>query len=228
MEVYSVVLTAFSCLIALASVLIMINNNKKNHKLIEESNKKQLALSERANDLQAENNRIQASEKFLEWHEIDKYINALIQQMEDNNFHPDCIYAPFRRDSFMASMIGNKLKENVPIFVGLLFHSQDTKPGRKGFSATYLVSRRIRKAHISFQDLLPIESTDKLLIIRDYSSSGVCFDTVIKHFMDTYRLNPENVKTSCIAFKSGGRYDNPDYYCLEVDHDMWFPWGKSY
>lgn len=118
------------------------------------------------------------------------------------------------------------MKEIIPIFSSIFVHG-DAEHELSGFVSKRLASRSQNKPFLLFQKNLPILETYRVLIVGDYSNTGIAIQIVKDYLIDTYKLNPENIKTACIAFRMIERSDNPDYYCFEVNHDIFFPWGKN-
>jgi len=220
MKPIEMTILAISCIAAIISVVIAYRASKKQEQLQEQANE----MAKRANEIQEENNRIQASEKLLGWHDVEKYVNVIIQKMEDDGFVPDFIYAPIRGSAIVASMICHNMKRRVPIFVGMgIAKWQEKKePTREGY-----ITKKLSEQgdYVFVQENLPVKSTDRMLIVRDHSGSGVCFSTIQEHFSEFYGLQKENVKKACISYVES-RFNPPDYFCRTAN-DIWFPWGKN-
>jgi len=218
-EILTVAVASISCLAAIISVIIAKNTSKKNHELAKNANE----LAKNANDLQKENNRIQAGQKFFRWDDIERYVIAIVQQMNDDGFVPTYIYATSTKQAVVASMIGQRLlmetNTSIPISVGLSIRGKVT---REGFDVKKLADWGC----ILFQKDLPINNSDKILIVKAHFGSGASVSTVIDYFCDKFNVKESNIRTACIAYPNDTRYKLPNYFCL-IASDIWFPWGKN-
>ena len=215
-DILTIVVTSISCLVVIISVIIAANNSKKNH-----------LLAGKANKLMEEANCIQAGQKFLGWHDVERYVSAIVQQMNDDGFVPTCIYTTSTRHAVIASMIGQRLlmeknTSTIPIFVGMSVPGL-RKIAREGFD----VERIADWGHILIQKDLPINDSDKILIVRAHFGSGVGIRPVIDYFKDKFKIKEDNIKTACIAYPKDIPHNPPNYFCLITTGDIWFPWGKN-
>jgi len=206
-----------SSLAAIISVIIAIISSVKNNK-----------SAKKANELQEESNRIQAGQRFLGWNDIERYVRGILHKMNDDGFVPTCIFATSIGSSIVASMIAKRLVNepdtSIPIFSGMLI-------GRKKEDEEIItyegfdVSELAKRGFLLIPKDLPIRNSDQILIVRDHSGSGICFDILIKYFGNK-NVKKNNIRTACIAYNAETRYIVPDYSCFETDK-IWFPWGKN-
>jgi len=224
--ILTVIVATISCIAAIISVIIAKNSSQKNQE-----------LARKANELQEENNRIQAGQKYFGWNDIEKYVNVVLKKMEDDNFVPTCIYVPSTDDAIFASMISYKLfidkkiRTTIPVFVGILVSGMSTNTEVTSESVTHEGFEEVNLtplANILIPKNLPINNSDKILLIRVHSVSGICFRKLIEYFSNKYGFNirKENIKTACISTAENARDSVVNYLCIKAN-DIWFPWGKN-
>ena len=169
----------------------------------------------------------------LDWKDINHYIRIIVQKMKDDTFIPDWIIVSSERDVIVASMIIETLKEEgilaksggIPVSVPLITRKHSSQ------NEFYCESIKLTNDnwYIVIPQKLPIinAKNDKVLIVRDHSSTGICFSKMIEHLTkDEIGILENHIKTSCIARMVKVKFLSPNYFCLKTD-DIWFPWGKS-
>lgn len=221
---YTAFFTAISCLVALISIFVSLRSSIKQNKLQKENN----CIQEKLVNIQEEYNRMSVIDKYLSWGDVEKFAKIIIQKMDNENFVPDFIYAPLKRDAIIASMVSQSFNEITPIFVGTIIHNSIESAFIESLKDKFFIKKISNRlsAHIFIPLKLPINNSNKVLIIRDYSGSGICFETVKTHLIEEYSLTNDNVKTACISYADTSREFLPNYWCLESNH-VWFPWGKN-
>ena len=215
-EFLTIVSPLISFVVVVISMIINRNSSKKSH-----------LLAEKANKLMEEANRIQAGHKYPRWYDIERYVSVIVQQMNKDGFAPTCIYATSTHHAHVAAMIGCRLFTDlniptIPIYVGISIGSSTVKP-RKGYDVLKLGDW----GNIFIPMNLPIIKSDRILIVRAHFGSGIGVSPVIDYFSKKYNINKDNLKTACIAYPNDIPFNPPDYSCLAISGDIWFPWGKN-
>ena len=207
----SFIFTGISVIVAIFSAVMVWLASRKSHR-----------LANKANQLQEENNRILASEKYLNWYDIENYASAIVQKMKKDKFMPNYIIASVNsRDAILAGFICQKLHKELPIIVGITNLKNEISNNE-----CYDKINRIGPHYILVHKNLPIKESDKILIVRDHSNSGICFNNIINFFKTEYKLNSNNIKTACIAYSENFRFNKPNYSCL-LTSKIYFPWGEN-
>ena len=216
-------ITVITCISAVTSLIISIIAIKRNNSWAAKAH----LSSETSNKLQEELVRIQAGERFLNWHDIEKYISVILQKMKEDNFVPDCIVTPAKRDSIVAFLLSQAFHETVPIYLCMLVHKENSEDlNFEGFDVHLLSQDRVSaRVYMYVQQSLPVKSSDKILIVRDHTASGISSKILSDNFISKYKVKPENIKVACIACSEGTRH-MPNYFCFH-SNKIWFPWGKN-
>ena len=187
--------------------------------------------AKKTTELQEENNQRLNSEKYLDWNMVERFVDGIVQKIDYDNFEPDCIYAPGPRGAIIAELINKRLRKQKPIFVGLSFMEKDKADSMPDYEFFTKIKTR-SDICIYIPDNMPIKKTDRILIIRDHSKTGRCFKQVKDNFVKR-GYDIEKIRTACISYEkiSNALYEDifciPDYFCLEISGDIWFPWGKN-
>ncbi|GHU73866.1 hypothetical protein FACS1894188_00510 [Clostridia bacterium] len=222
---YNLLFLAISCLVAIFSVVVVFLYYKRNIKLTEQGNE----LSRENNRINKELMKIQKREQFPDWEDIEHYIRVIAEKMIVDSFVPDWIIVDSERDVIVAAMIIQSLRENgkltksIPVSVSMIT--------REHVDETDYFCESIRLTndnwYVVIQKHLPIANavSDKVLVVRDHSSTGVCFSNIIAHLVSK-NITENNIRTACIAHMEHIKFKTPDYFCLTADN-IWFPWGKS-
>lgn len=228
--------TAISSIVAIISIIISIITYKENNKWAAKANKSaELSnrLAELSNGLQEELVRIQARDHILNWNDIENYVKMILKKMNVDNFIPDCIITPFVRDAIVASMLSQEISKTVlintiPIYVGMLVYKDiDEEFKIDGFDVMPLPnSEKIpKKTYMVIQNKLSIKPSNKILLLRDHTASGISLNTMKENLISKYSLESDNIRTACIAYSESIRH-KINYFCFSSS-DVWFPWDKN-
>ena len=236
-DILALILSGVGGMVALISLIIAFNANKKSHELKNHANdlsKHANDLAKHANELYEENNRILQNQKFLGWSDVERYIDVIVQQMNNNEFAPDYIYVISAREANVGNMIAQRLAVINPylrVYTGLRI--PESKVKENNCDEYYDKRKHTSWGYIFLPKYMSIGKTEKVLIVDDCSVTGACFDLLVVYFKEMFNLEQENIKTASIAcFNSDDmiireRYNKPDYFCLKVKDEIWFPWGKN-
>ena len=201
-----------------------------------------------------EKDRIQSAKNFLEWSDFEKYVNIVVKKIRKSEFIPTHIYISSLHNAITASMIARLLSKpgtTIPVSAGLMLPKSDTAMFHKKSVMFYtykhpklgdiLIPNNIPEenlknfniykhsdwGYVFIPKTLLIENTDKILIISDHSNTGICFDIIKNHLINNCKVIESQIKTACIAYSEGTRYNPPNYYGFQAKDDVWFPWGKN-
>ena len=222
----------FAVIVSFIGIIVQSRSAKEAQRITEQSHQETYELQKRNNELQEANNElqreynlIQASERFLNWNDVEKYVRAIVKMIQDETFIPNCIVACFERDAIVATMINQALNYDIPIYICMLKYAKgDDIPQLDGFTAIYLSQHNdMEKVYVLIQEKLPEE--EKILLVRDHTGSGICFGELTKHLKSNCKIKEENIKTACIAYSDATR-NTPDYCCFK-SNSIYFPWGKN-
>ena len=174
----------------------------------------------------------------LAWHDVEKHVKIIVTQMEKASFHPDFIYMEGAYGGIIGPLImryidsTGEAEEKMLISVGMLRHMKSEEATMQGFDAINLnVNEKdnMLGTYVYISNNLPLSSTCKILVVTDYSGSGVYLNSVVEYFSNKYNIQRANIKTASLAYmKTHRRFPAPDFYGRSCDGDIWFPWGKSY
>jgi len=171
-------------------------------------------------------NSKQARQKPLEWSDIERYVNVIVQKIHNEGFTPTCIFAASIGSNIIASMIAQRLVRepdtSIPFFFGMLIRRKKTDDViiREGYDVIEVT----KFGCLLIQKDLPVNDSDKILFVRDHSGTGLGFYNLIKYFSKK-NVKEDNMRTACIAYDME-RYNVPNYSCFNANN-IWFPWGKN-